>query len=87
MCERCAGSVKEAFSRRDSGVRAACSGRGRREGSVRVALPSCGGVAAALLRNGDGVEWRCRSARAALGRLGSGVKVAWGLRGSGVGAE
>ena len=28
MCERCMGSVKEAFSRRESGVGAACSGAG-----------------------------------------------------------
>ena len=81
--------MKEAFSRLESGVRAACSGagsagtaRGRRKGCVRA---RCGGVAAALLRCGDGLGATMQhgSAGAAWGRRGSGVKAVWGLQGSG----
>ena len=78
--------MKEAFSRRESGVRAGClGGFGRREGCVQQREDD---VAAALLLRCGCVktvwELRCSSAGAAWGRRGSYVKVAWGLRGGGV---
>ena len=77
VCEWCAGSVKEAFSRRERGVRAACS-------CVRARLlRSCGSVAAVTCCVTT-CGLRCSSAGVAWERRGSGAKAAWGLCESGV---
>ena len=77
MCEQCAGSVKEAFSRRESCVRAACSGAwGRRGGCVQLRK---GDVAVALLQ-------RCGGVRTVWARLCSTAGAAWGRREGGMGA-